>query len=947
MRVACFYDRAGWAWWNKSQLIKRHMPSDILVDVLHYQEQFDPAKYDLFVLFDAYLGRQIRQLPRSRTLIGCSNLRLLENTLSLAERYQSPAVFVNNQECFELASRSSSRKVYCCQNGVDLELFRPTRAPDQKPFVACWVGNSLGVANKGVEIIREACRRTAVPLLALDANANNHEQSELWSHEAIRDGIYGQAAFFICASEFEGTPNPALEAMACGLPVISTRVGNMPEVIEHGRNGYLIERSVDSLVEAILELSNSSWPLMGLQAQESISQGWSWAEQSKKYELMFREQYARLREQCKPRPIGISVILSDSGSGEALERCLQSFERQDLDAQSFEVILISQNQSLENEIILNSFKSILNIRALVSPESSLGSLRNEAIRVSKAEKILTFDTNFSPASDLVRVACQSMFSKDQVAVFTLLPSEDALESSPLLPWFDHTFSPFTITPDKAELNTLAGVYLASRELLAESKFDEGEEEVDLIDIDFFRKLVARGECRFLLNEASNSVLTQTPHPAELLGTVFRNGQIFGVVSGQADGGVQSLKKELVGVINDISEGDISRALDKLKADYRQLSSSSQKSLEDSSSDIRSIATLLIEYFFSLGYSTIMAPDSTSESEKLLLQLVDISEAEKPKASSSFRASRSEATDADYRSDPEYWFKFWYEQICDPQVLKHAKETPLFWLHKDLEWDAKHEIFLCHSFYGNKYKVDELLALSNNRYEILGELWRACDQNDPQSVAAFYRASAEVLPWGHGIFPADHNVQGRRADWLRRVYLLKQIWKSGARTVLDYGAGGGHTSLLATAFGFDLVGHCEFECFNNFVRFRAEGIGQAQKFKTFDLDQPLKASSEFEAILCSDVAEHAADLDYLLNNLYQALRPGGVLLWVARFEDSCPGHLHFELAGKEEQLLRRHGFVRQADLDVHYEGHSGLFKKVERASQRPETRTVSSERLLLD
>ncbi|MEO8601389.1 MAG: glycosyltransferase [bacterium] len=39
----------------------------------------------------------------------------------------------------------------------------------------------------------------------------------------------------------EGTPNPALEAAACGCTVVSTPVGTLPELIRDAANGYLVE----------------------------------------------------------------------------------------------------------------------------------------------------------------------------------------------------------------------------------------------------------------------------------------------------------------------------------------------------------------------------------------------------------------------------------------------------------------------------------------------------------------------------------------------------------------------------------------------------------------------------------------------------------------------------------------------------------------------------------
>jgi len=87
---------------------------------------------------------------------------------------------------------------------------------------------------------------------------------------------------------YEGTPNPALEALSCGLPVITTRVGNMSEIIIDGFNGYFTDRDEASLFEAIYRLKNSDLHEMSLNARNSILNVWTWKSQSKNYTDMFR-----------------------------------------------------------------------------------------------------------------------------------------------------------------------------------------------------------------------------------------------------------------------------------------------------------------------------------------------------------------------------------------------------------------------------------------------------------------------------------------------------------------------------------------------------------------------------------------------------------------------------------------------------------------------------------
>src|SRR5205807_1359941 len=73
----------------------------------------------------------------------------------------------------------------------------------------------------------------------------------------VRDvaGLLATARLFVLPSLTEGISLTLLEAMACGLPVVATRVGGNPEVVQGGQTGLLVPSGDPAaLAGAILEL---------------------------------------------------------------------------------------------------------------------------------------------------------------------------------------------------------------------------------------------------------------------------------------------------------------------------------------------------------------------------------------------------------------------------------------------------------------------------------------------------------------------------------------------------------------------------------------------------------------------------------------------------------------------------------------------------------------------
>lgn len=87
-----------------------------------------------------------------------------------------------------------------------------------------------------------------------DANNVIEIGGPVTSREMIRS-MYQAADIFVLPSHFEGFPYALMEAVSSGLPCVGTRVGGIPDILDNGRCGILVDRrSPGQLAEAVSKL---------------------------------------------------------------------------------------------------------------------------------------------------------------------------------------------------------------------------------------------------------------------------------------------------------------------------------------------------------------------------------------------------------------------------------------------------------------------------------------------------------------------------------------------------------------------------------------------------------------------------------------------------------------------------------------------------------------------
>jgi glycosyltransferase involved in cell wall biosynthesis len=299
--ILCIVDRPNWAHDRKTDALARAL-GGVYEIAKRYQAEVTAADLKRADCVLLYYWLQAERLPhlqealrsvRDRLVIGiCSHFELdgAWRAPGLATLEELPrAVFANNRLLLEELRPLLTRPVYYTPNGVDTGFFRPATAPKapERSLRVGWAG-SLTNATPGLRGVHEFIAPAVAAVEGAELRLAVRE--ERWrSHEEMLD-FYRSLDVYVCASRSEGTPNPCLEAAACGLPVITTRVGNMLELIRDGKNGFFVERDAADIAEKLRWLRDDPKlrDRLGRAARADIK-AWDWRHVAARYDAMFRD----------------------------------------------------------------------------------------------------------------------------------------------------------------------------------------------------------------------------------------------------------------------------------------------------------------------------------------------------------------------------------------------------------------------------------------------------------------------------------------------------------------------------------------------------------------------------------------------------------------------------------------------------------------------------------
>jgi glycosyltransferase involved in cell wall biosynthesis len=312
------------------------------IDIIHSHDAASQALAAVLKLRHPHTTPPILMTHHRSLDIGSTTRRdQLRNRLCCAWTGPVVAVSEERRQHYIHRNRVNARRVVCIPNGTDIERFHPcetNRATVRQQLRIRPTDIVIGACGhfgyeKGLDVVLQTFRRlldsiknSSLKLLIL-GNGCSQRRALL---EDLANGCEGRVAFlgyradvhrlfqafdiFLHAPRQEAFGLVVTEAMATGVPVVATRVGGIPEIIDDGITGRLTAtESPTQLADAVRELidSPSMRAEMGKQARDAVRQRFIVQLQARRY-LDLYEQLAATSSRRSNSAVGKDVAAARS-----------------------------------------------------------------------------------------------------------------------------------------------------------------------------------------------------------------------------------------------------------------------------------------------------------------------------------------------------------------------------------------------------------------------------------------------------------------------------------------------------------------------------------------------------------------------------------------------------------------------------------------------------------
>ena len=336
-KIAIVYDVDGWAYCNIATEIKRYLSKDFDIDIFPVSVFFDnfielillADRYDLVhCLWRGLLSSLDYEYARGYIFnMGLTFEEFMENyynktniTTSVydhkfldEENFEITKSFAKDAKNYTVSS-TILRDIYneldidkkptaVISDGVDITKFKPEKLErfdleniSNRKIKVGWVGNSEFTDSegdsdlKGVrKIIKPALEELIEEGYPIELKFADRKEGYI-PHDKMPD-YYNSIDLYVCASKNEGTPNPVLESMASGVPVVSTNVGIVRDAFgEKQKNFILKERTKEDLKAKLVELLEHKEKFKEL-SEENLKQikDWTWEKKCYQFRDFFNQ----------------------------------------------------------------------------------------------------------------------------------------------------------------------------------------------------------------------------------------------------------------------------------------------------------------------------------------------------------------------------------------------------------------------------------------------------------------------------------------------------------------------------------------------------------------------------------------------------------------------------------------------------------------------------------